>query len=111
MSYNHTTEGHQGLEGFLRALELQGVKYIVEQLGGYPQVRFSVVPAGKRKPRNFVAEEFLAFIDEDCDGTSRVDFAVYEEGDRPENLVARDETVKEALQRKQQDFLDRFVGG
>ena len=107
MSYDHTTEGYQGLEGFFRALELQGVKYVVEKLGEFPKVHFSVVPAGKRKPRNFVAEEFLDFSDESCDGTSRVDFAVYEEGNRPEHLVVRDETAKEALQREQPGFYGR----
>lgn len=79
MSYSWTCEG-SGFSAFKQALELMGVPLEFIELERSEQAILFTAANGRR----MVAEEYLSVDDGDCDGTSRYDFVVYREGQRPE---------------------------
>ena len=94
MSWDHGTYGWEAIEQFSHALGVMGIAQVIEEgpsnqyrgsdLGGVEQnfriIRFATSNPNKR----WVAEEYLAVKDGDCDGSDQVRYEVYEEGHRPD---------------------------
>jgi hypothetical protein len=84
MSYNHSLDGTQEMDGFLKALDILAVPYQLTTCGhashghALRMAKFTT-PGGVKT----VAEEWHAVRDKDCDGIESVALAVYPEGDRP----------------------------
>ena len=90
MSYTHTAGGWESYEAVTKTLKSLGITY-QEKLrdkvlsrghAGSQNLRVATFTAPNGKV--MVAEEYLAVDDGDCDGQSRVDVSVFEQGNRPQ---------------------------
>ena len=91
MSYNHTTRGGEAYKGFLKALEVLGIRYDEDRTAeDQPRKAYfrARQPVDTGITRQLIVEEYLLIRDADCDGTDVVAIEVYEAGQRPD-LEAR----------------------
>ncbi len=97
MSWNHGTYGWEKYESFVQALDVLGIAYTEEfkdeeysrgsDLYGDGPQKLRIARFTDTSERNMVCEEYLSVQDCDCDGSSQVAIAVYEQGQQPELMT------------------------
>lgn len=110
MSWNHSVLGWNHLDGFVRALDVVGVPYYVDNVEDSPfypvgsdlyafeERRLRRVHFATNKGIEMVAQEYLQYVTSDADGADQINFFTYFSGDAfsvPETLYDDDSEVWE----------------